>query len=52
MQWFNKTLLAGCLAGALLGAQGCATVQGVGEDIETAGESLESAAEQTTPDDY
>jgi predicted small secreted protein len=33
-----------CIAGLLLAA-GCATLEGVGEDIETAGESVQDAAD-------
>ena len=49
MQKTFQTILASCfLVFSLLTVAGCNTVRGVGQDVEAAGEAIESEAEEAT----
>lgn len=44
---FNQMTLAALFGFLLLGATACNTMQGMGEDIESGGESLQRESEET-----
>ncbi len=47
---FPGIVLMVFLFGGLAGVSGCATMEGVGEDVQSGGEAIEDAAERHRPD--
>ena len=46
----NRNLLAALMFSSMVALAGCNTIEGVGEDIESAGDSIEDTAQDCSDD--